>query len=569
MFFYFMLCAGLFNIVYVLIRLEELSTQLFRFSTSGFFAIVTVVGMAVIFCRVYLTTAVIVGCAYPMYAVILFWDLNGRSLAFPQWPMLVLMIDFMLVMQVPQRYTIALVCFTVLWLLFVSLEETFRFGLLDLSVLRPQEGTYGRREYYRQRTDCEVLPCAVPFPPSGFIPALAVFLIDFLATRGFARQVLEEQASMERTINVVQEIASLLAGYDVEKVAELLEKHGGDLPHGMTVALRTLEDNLRMYKAYLPKTCLPFAEDDADAELLAFDVTSESYDTGSVVSLKARSTAPLCLSLAHITLLVVNVKDTFHLLEDCPRFSDLFTTLLQRTLQATESRRGMVDVFIGDRIHCSFNASKRCANHATSALHAATALLHTSSAPHINMGVATGDAMRGDMGCEVMRRFSMVGTLVRDVGALERAGRTLGCDVLCNRICFSDAECEHQLRLIPRKVDVTDDASEIVAELVIPEESSPRALGGNYEWMYTIGEKHLWEDYNTTVRRYLRGEATADDVEAAGNSTVSQHTVCTSLRMVTPRSPSTFVEEIDKTQSSGARINNTPSSGKDVDNGEE
>ena len=35
---------------------------------------------------------------------------------------------------------------------------------------------------------------------------------------------------------------------------------------------------------------------------------------------------------------------------------------------------------------------------------------------------------------------------------MERPRRILGCDVLCNRMCFSDAECEHEMRLIPCKV---------------------------------------------------------------------------------------------------------------------
>ena len=101
------------------------------------------------------------------------------------------------------------------------------------------------------------LPCprAVPFDAT-MIAAVCVFVIDFIVTRGFAREVLKEQASMERTINAVQEIASLLARYDVEKVAELLEEHEHELPVGMTVALRALEKNLRSYKAYLPQTCL-------------------------------------------------------------------------------------------------------------------------------------------------------------------------------------------------------------------------------------------------------------------------------------------------------------------------
>ena len=70
----------------------------------------------------------------------------------------------------------------------------------------------------------------------------------------------------------------------------------------------------------------------------------------------------------------------------------------------------------------------------------------------MNVGVAMGTVLRGDMGCDVMRRFSMV------------------------------------------------------------------------EWMYQIGGKKHWEDYNIVVRGYLRGENCDTDVakawvEAGGSGT--------------------------------------------------
>ena len=126
------------------------------------------------------------------------------------------------------------------------------------------------------------------------------------------------------------------------------------------------------------------------------------------------------------------------------------------------------------------------------------------------------------MGCDVMRRFSMVGTLVRDVHGMERAGRMLGCDVVCNRMCFSDAECEHNLRLLPCKVEVARDCEpEVVAELVSKEVAVATVVD---EWMYQIGGKKHWEDYNTVVRGYLRGEIRDTDVakawvEAGGSGT--------------------------------------------------
>ena len=323
---------------------------------------------------------------------------------------------------------------------------------------------------------------------------------------------------MERTINAVQEIASLLAGYDVEKVAELLEEHKHELPEGMTVALRALEKNLRSYKAYLPQTCLlvdeTADEDNEDDEMSNADVPVSSCSTASTHDRIVRH-VDLVLTSVKATLLTVNIKDTLRLVDqDSAHFSSFFTTLLLKTLKATESHRGMVDVFVGDRVHCSFNTSRQCANHASSALHTATMLFRGLKLSQVNIGVATGKVLRGDMGCDVMRRFSMVGTLVRDVHGMERAGRILGCDVLCNRLCFSDAECEHEMRLIPCKVEVsaTSDTPEVVAELLPGNEQADPVTVAE-EWMYQIGKSSEWENYNTTVRKYLKGDVSAAAVE--------------------------------------------------------
>ena len=456
--------------------------------------------------------------------VILALDLSARCTANRTWPMLVLVVDFLLVMEVQERFASLLVLCTLCYLVMIAAEETLRFGLLDLPGLVPQEGERGRRFLLENKASCTSPPCTMTLGTSVrfFLLAASVFVMDFIATRGFARDVLKEQASMERTINAVQEIASLLAGYDVEQVAELLATHEHQLPEGMTTALRRLEQNLRVYKAYLPKTCLPFEEDDDSCQQSdSFSLTSSGTSNSSgFVKPNETVLRVLGLASAEATLLTVNIKDTLRIVvEDHACFSELFTAVLSHALTATATRHGMVDVFVGDRIHCSFNVSRRCANHATSALHAATMLFRTSSndlSAHFNIGIATGKVLRGDMGCEVMRRFSMVGALVRDVHLIERAGRVFGCDVLCNRICFSDAECEHNLRLVPCRVEVSADGEGgVVAELLVPEE--PRATVASDEWMYMIGGDKPWESYNIAVRRYLRNEVTASAVTDAAH----------------------------------------------------
>ena len=495
-------------------------------NTTGSLIMLTAASLVICFIlsKRHLHTPFVVGGLYFASIGIFLWDLDLRTFGVVGWPLLILVVDMLLVMEVPSQYSAWFVGATMVWVCLMGCEETFRFGLFDIPGLSPQDGEQGRRAKIMLKVDCEVLPCKGPFPPVGIVSTTSVFLIDFFVTRRFAHNVLKEQESMRRTISVVQEIASLLAGYDVEQVAEMLDVHGGDLPEGMTAALWRLEKNLRMYKAYLPQTCLPFQDEvdrtPSDDESDEQSESTQSTLRGSDSCDSKKDTLPVCLPLGlssvKTTLLTLNVKDTLHLLEkDSATYSSFFTTLLLKTLQATETRRGMVDVFIGDRIHCSFNASKQCATHATSALHAASLLLKGASSfcEKVNAGVATGKVLRGDMGCEVMRRFSMVGELVRDVNGLERVGRMLGCDVVCNRMCFSDAECEHQLRLLPCKVEVASGCeAQVVAEVMA---QLSAVTGAVDEWMYMIGGKKHWEEYNNTVRGYLRGEQSDLDVAKA------------------------------------------------------
>ena len=529
LFFLMNVASCVLHAVSALLVWTDMKGRYIYFAACVMNSVASLAAIALVLCKYNVTTPVVVCLAQVYFISTIFIDVSARTQEITAWPLLVVIIDFLLVMQVPTHHSMWLVCVAVVYLVVMCNEENFRFGILDIPGLMPQEE---RAAFMAERVACTELPC--PKKKVDFhIAAVVVFVTDFIVTRGFARGIVKEQESMERTINTVQEIASLLAGYDVEQVAELLKKHGGDLPEGMTVALRRLEENLRMYKAYLPKTCLPFACERADPNSAEGSV--ESVDTevsmpsfSSSCRLQQLGLASLGLLSAKVTLLTVNVKDTLiRLVEDSACFSDLFTTLLLKTLQGTETRRGMVDVFIGDRIHCSFNASKQCASHATSALHTATLLIRGGVTSYANVGVATGKVLRGDMGCEVMRRFSMVGELVRDVNGLERAGRMLGCDVVCNRMCFSDAECEHQLRLLPCKVEVASGCeAQVVAELIAKQENTAETAD---EWMYMIGGKKEWEEYNNAVRGYLRGEQSDLDVamawSAAGGVGTPAHAV--------------------------------------------
>ena len=486
--------------------------------------------MGYLSCGFKLTPRIISSVIFCFAFAVLMMDLSTRTVESEiMFPLLVLVLDMLLVMRVDTRFTVGFVVFVVCWLAVLQMERVLRLGLFDLPGLVPQEGDDGRRKLLAEYSACEFPPCKkhIGRAATDFCGSALVFLVDFIATRGFARAVLKEQASMSNTINTVQDIASLLAGYDVEKVAELLEEHEDDLPEGIITALRTLEGNLRGYKAYLPKTCLPLA---ADTESDSSDSSSsfrESVKSAPLFSTLTRL-SDLGLSPAKATLLTINVKETARLLEESVEaFGQLFSALLTQTLDATSTRRGMVDVFIGDRIHCSFNTSLRCASHATSALHVSAMILRTVE-NHINIGVATGNVLRGDMGCDVMRRFSMIGSLVTDVNAMERAGRAFGCDVLCNRLCFSDTELEHDMRLVPFVFRVGRYGDEQIAAEFVPKDGSG-SEPTEEEWMYAIG-RNTWGNYNTAVQLYLKDGNVASALAAAGDKATELRTALAAVK---------------------------------------
>ena len=226
-------------------------------------------------CR--LTDTIIVCVVYVSCVSVFLIDLDGRSVATPNWPMLIIAVDLLLVLQVPSKYSVAIVVFTMFWLVLMAVESHFRFGLLDLPGLVPQDH---RRKHFALMTDCAELPCGTSFPFESLLVSLAVFGADFYVTRGFADEVLKEQEAMAVTIEVVHEIASLLAGYDVEGVARMLAVQETELPEGMHETLKTLERNLRKYRAYLPAALFEDASEEPGLSPRSVAVAPPGLETG-------------------------------------------------------------------------------------------------------------------------------------------------------------------------------------------------------------------------------------------------------------------------------------------------
>ena len=64
--------------------------------------------------------------------------------------------------------------------------------------------------------------------------------------------------------------------------------------------------------------------------------------------------------------------------------------------------------------------------------------------------------------------------------------------------------------------EAVDEDNEEVAELVANTKLLLDLAGSaSSEWMYQIGKNNEWDQYNTTVRKYLKGDVSAAAVEEA------------------------------------------------------
>eukprot|EP00754_Rhynchopus_humris_P028885 Rhum_TRINITY_DN15183_c1_g2::Rhum_TRINITY_DN15183_c1_g2_i6::g.142253::m.142253 len=148
-----------------------------------------------------------------LYAIaICLADLNALNSAIARlWPLMVLLVDLMLVLRVADHYALILVCCGVVWLLFTEF----------VMHAQPEVFKYGQYPFDQRNKICACgdAPCALERwvdLPAGFLTAAAIFVLDFIFTRGFAREVLSEKSKAEAAAEAAKVIASSIAVFDLD-----------------------------------------------------------------------------------------------------------------------------------------------------------------------------------------------------------------------------------------------------------------------------------------------------------------------------------------------------------------
>eukprot|EP01063_Lacrimia_lanifica_P028298 TRINITY_DN4104_c0_g1_i1.p1 TRINITY_DN4104_c0_g1~~TRINITY_DN4104_c0_g1_i1.p1 ORF type:complete len:901 (+),score=164.71 TRINITY_DN4104_c0_g1_i1:137-2839(+) len=281
----------------------------------------------------------------------------------------------------------------------------------------------------------------------------------------------------------------------------------------------------------------------------------------------------------NVTLMCVNFQNTLDMSigkgqtqekmdEHRATFEVQFNLTLSKAIQACSAHRGMVDSFVADRLYASFNASRRCAQHGRSAAGAALQLYPLTGSHSLNFALATGKAFCGEAGCEQMRRFNIVGSIVQHLHVIERLGRAVGLPIVANEQCAQDASCFHPLRQVPYRAQLvkrrgfpwdghdehialsvyevvpaelastttTPSEKSVKSERSVPQAPARRAGRGNsqtdgsdarrpsdspQEWMYELDS--LWEWYTTAVRAFLDGSSAEKALRGVPATAPSQH----------------------------------------------
>ena len=169
------------------------------------------------------------------------------------YPLFLLLSDVVLVMRLQKWVGQFLILCTLTWLAIMAAEKGLRYGLLDVPGLESYDVRLERV------TDCAKPPCKTgirAFSDMSFY--ITIFVVDYYVTRGFAQTAMKEQARMNNTIALAEEIASALVRFDLKGADKILEKEEDHT--GITLAFMQLLSNLKEYRPYLPDALFESSE---------------------------------------------------------------------------------------------------------------------------------------------------------------------------------------------------------------------------------------------------------------------------------------------------------------------
>eukprot|EP01063_Lacrimia_lanifica_P022011 TRINITY_DN2971_c0_g2_i1.p1 TRINITY_DN2971_c0_g2~~TRINITY_DN2971_c0_g2_i1.p1 ORF type:complete len:632 (+),score=171.45 TRINITY_DN2971_c0_g2_i1:239-1897(+) len=471
--------------------------------------------------------------------IVAYADLMGAAMWTPRaWPIYVVVLDILLVIDARRLLTTWLVAFVLVWNFVVEVEYSYRaMGLFDLADTR----TYDAR---RAMCDCEKPPCAEHMGPQDYAarlcPVYIVFLADFFLTRGFADQVRAGKRRMTAAVEAAENIARSLAGFDLDTAAACLMQAQGELPEDLYLSLEQLLHNLGTYKPYLPQSMVMGPgdgdaagsdedNDDAmqcEASVLSSLASSRESDAESLSTSRKGSARRFSKVIVAVAAQPLKRRDiavvglTLHApdvmaIEPAPDAYEPFTQMhadfLAAVLDAASAHRGIVDTFTGAFVEATFNASRPTMAPAGNALRMLQSLRGAKHAACSGAAVLA-PAVVGVLGTDALRRPTLLGEAPALARGLVRYARAAGVDFVCDRRQYMETRLQQAMRVVMDHVWLGGTGEGEARQVVVYEmlqAGGEDGKSGPQEWMYELAssDAEAWSAYNAAGLRKLLGEA--------------------------------------------------------------
>eukprot|EP01060_Flectonema_neradi_P022415 TRINITY_DN3065_c0_g1_i23.p1 TRINITY_DN3065_c0_g1~~TRINITY_DN3065_c0_g1_i23.p1 ORF type:complete len:760 (+),score=134.01 TRINITY_DN3065_c0_g1_i23:117-2396(+) len=186
-------------------------------------------------------------------------DLVSTSEGGPSlWPFAVVVLDVLLLCQVPTRQVNAMVFLLVVYISLKSIESAVRFGLFD--AVAEIKLRYLRECYTFTQEEFSNAPCKVSFSHAFgmFISGAGVLLLDFYCTRKFAYGMQSERQKLAASVSLAERVVSALVRFDLEEAEQNINSVDTT---PLTEVLSQLLHNLHQYRPYLPDSLFELSDE--------------------------------------------------------------------------------------------------------------------------------------------------------------------------------------------------------------------------------------------------------------------------------------------------------------------
>ena len=225
----------------------------------------------------------------------------------------------------------------------------------------------------------------------------------------------------------------------------------------------TMVANLVEYRNYMPQSVLVNESQDEEESLksrkshttVASGGSSPTGSTGSMAQssevvqtqkamLRVEGMKKKKVSLAHMNVASWHAFCKKH--KDAEVLS-AHGSVIEKILVAVQHNKGVCDTFAGDKILATFNAFALSTSHRVACVKAAHEAAAALSDVHkLSYGCATGEARVGNMGCNGMKKVSILGQCMSWVVVLERWNKERNLPGVIDRILSREVEGQVMVR---------------------------------------------------------------------------------------------------------------------------